>query len=261
MNPPDTAIVTTPSYSQSEPESEVLQVARTHVRLAADEWRPVRTGLGLMAWSLAVFLLGALGTAWRSLVPGPSPADPATVLLGFLCVSVFLVGLRCSMMPPPRARLGGWITASVLPLAAWVVLFAAVLIGFAIIPGMGLGMNGELAAFVVLSGMALAGVGAPLGSHLAYCLYLAAIARLVGARRLARWLIACFIGFLVQGILIILAVVALASLEQRGWAPRARWTAFSLGAGGMILSLGVAWVVLLWRLRKCLPREQLEFND
>ena len=92
-----------------------------------------------------------------------------------------------------------------------------------------------------------------------YCLYLAGI---------ARWFMAldaqgsCFVAFLawlpVPAVLIALAEGASVYVRQ-GWLPnqlRSWEENLFFCSVGMLFSMGVVWVALLLRLRRCLPRKE-----
>jgi hypothetical protein len=256
MNFPATAVAT--SHWAARREADELLAALARTRLEAAEWRVVRRGLGLMAGSLAVFLICALGVVsierWVAL--GPILWPLAFLFLVGLPISGggFLAGVVLSLMVPRRVPSAWWISTAVGGLVAGVVLLLGAWFWRGMSPAIA-GVGGKSGALLLV----LAGVGALLVAHLGYCLYLAGLARRFDPGWLARWFKVLFVCLALEVGLIVLAEVARRFWLRQAWRPlvRAGWDE-EVFAWVAILAFGtgVAWIVLLWRLRRRLPREE-----
>jgi hypothetical protein len=260
MNHPDTAIAETRRRAPSWPECEVLQASPTRASLEAAEWCVVRRGLGVMAWCLAAFLVGVLGILFFHARLVAASLGPAGKLLEFQS-ALFLpisglglvVGVVLSLLPPRRARLVGWIAVSLVALVVGIMLLVTAVFWRQ--------MPARMGALTWSTGtreLVWGSLVALLTSHLAYCFYLAAVARRFEAKRLARCFVACFVALVLQAAFIALAEAAMVAWQQR-WVPpiHARWREdLWLCAEVTLLTLGAVWVVLLWLLRQRLPREE-----
>jgi hypothetical protein len=263
MNPPDTAIATTlwRARAPSRLERDDLRLALAHSRLEAAEWRVVRRGLGVMAWCLPAFLVALLGAfLFDRLSVQTKMGSGVLPLVFFFTLTLpisgagFLVGLVLSLIPPRRARLGGWVAASVVLLVLGIALLLAAEFWREVSLSM-LALSFRAGSRV----LTLAGVAGLLGSHLAYCLYLAGVARRFAARRLARWCIALLVGLLLEAALLALAEASFVfQVQQVGFDWKDK---LFLCSEGVFAVLGAGWAVVLWGLRQCLPREDTGDDD
>jgi hypothetical protein len=106
--------------------------------------------------------------------------------------------------------------------------------------------------------MLLSGLAALLISHLGYGLYLAGVARRFGASSLGRCFVASFPCLGLQVGLVILVEAALGYWKWFGPSIDAVWKEnLMLCSVAMVCALAAAWTVLLWKLRQCLPREEV----
>jgi hypothetical protein len=233
-------------------ESDASLAALMQRRMEAAEWLLVRRGIGLMAWSLIAFLICVLGfilACRRSAV-----APFAFLFLAGLLLSGagYMVGVVLSLLAPRRARLGGWISIYIAGLVAGVFLL--------VLAGFWREMMWQITAFTwrgAPRAVALSGVVAVLVGLLAYCLYLAGIARRFGARYLAGGFVV-FFGWLA----LVAGLIGLAEdavYRQPSWIYSAGgdWKRdLFLFAAVLLFALGLVWPALLWRLRRRLPREE-----
>jgi hypothetical protein len=102
-----------------------------------------------------------------------------------------------------------------------------------------------------------AGLTAIVVALLAYCLYLAGIARWFASRRLA----VCFVSWLVA-LALLIALIVVAETSAVFWRLHflpggpATWKKhLVVCSGGMLFGMGLAWLLLVWRLRRLLPFE------
>ncbi len=274
MHSSPTSIATTwrSPFPSERREADDLRSALMRERLAA-EWQGARKGLGLMAWSMTALLVLVLVGVLPLCVPGKlfGAANLQFVLLPCTFVSTvgipiglvgYVAGVVLSLLAPRRARLGGWIGSYVVGLVAGVVLLAAA----AFWPGMTVGVSGS-AATVGTWALLLLGVTALAVSLLGYSLYLGGIAERFGARRLARCFVAYFVALVLLG-----GLIALVQTDFGPWLGRlvlfqgarskyAQSAAVLICVGPLLVTLALSWPMLLWRLRRLLPRQEIGEED
>jgi hypothetical protein len=211
----------------------------------------------VLAWSVTCLPISALGFFLTRWFLGRN--EP----LGFLLFIFFLIGLLVgglgclvgvglSLLAPRRARLGGWIGTCVAGLVVGVILLIVALFWRDVPAGM-LAFSWKAGTRV----LTLTSVAALLVSHLGYCCYQAGIANRYGARGLSGIFVALFCCVALQ-VVLIAGAESVAVYWGQGRLPVVGFDwrlALFLYTGGVLVVLGVAWSVLLWQLRRCLPCE------